>query len=184
MTATFTAAPGSTVVVRDEDWLVTKIDPATDGFFVHVVGLSELVRDTEATFSTALDEIIESDPAGVQVKGDDSHGFRKTKLWLEAMLRKTPVPIADPELTVANRGLADTLKYQLKAVRQALDPDNLRPRILLADDVMRNFCVSRDTICARKRARGAVIHREGVTRSRPGSALGRPAVPSNAPPIQ
>ena len=48
MTATFTAAPGSTVVVRDEDWLVTKIDPATDGFFVHVVGLSELVRDTEA----------------------------------------------------------------------------------------------------------------------------------------
>lgn len=135
MTATFTAAPGSTVVVRDEDWLVTKIDPATDGFFVHVVGLSELVRDTEATFSTALDEIIESDPAGVQVKGDDSHGFRKTKLWLEAMLRKTPVPIADPELTVANRGLADTLKYQLKAVRQALDPDNLRPRILLADAV-------------------------------------------------
>lgn len=135
LTAAFTAAPGSTVVVRDEDWLVSAVEPTTDGFLVHVVGLSELVRDTEATFSTALDEIIESDPSGMQVKSDDSDGYRKTKLWLEAMLRKTPVPIADPELTVASGGLADTLNYQLKAVRQALDPDNLRPRILLADAV-------------------------------------------------
>ncbi len=121
--------------MRDEDWLVSAVEPATDGFLVHVIGLSELVRDTEATFSTALDEIIESDPAGMQVKSDNSDGYRKTRLWLEAMLRKTPVPIADPDLTVANRALADTLNYQLKAVRQALDPDNLRPRILLADAV-------------------------------------------------
>lgn len=73
--------------------------------------------------------------------------------------------------------------HQTTAVYGAMLPQP-QLRFLLADAVMRNFCVSRDTICARKRARGAVIHREGVTRSRPGSALGRPAVPSNAPPIQ
>ncbi|MEK8226490.1 hypothetical protein NKG05_11030 [Oerskovia sp. M15] len=111
------------------------MEPAADGFFVSVIGLSELVRDTEATFSTALDTIHQADPAATQVKGDASKGNRRTRLWLEAMLRKTPVPIADPSLTTAHRALADPLEYQYAAVRKALDPDNLRPRILLADAV-------------------------------------------------
>ena len=131
----FTAAPGSIVIVRDEEWLVTSVEQATDGYFVNVVGLSELVRDTEATFSSALDDIVEADPSKVTVVADDSPKFRRSRLWLEAMLRKTPVAIADPGLTIAQRGLADRLEYQLKAVRKALDPDKLRPRILLADAV-------------------------------------------------
>ena len=45
------------------------------------------------------------------------------------------MPLTDPRLTVATQGLADPLPYQLTAVRKALDPDNLRPRILLADAV-------------------------------------------------
>src|SRR5699024_3158776 len=40
----FTAAPGSIVFVRDESWLVTAVEQAADGFFVHTTGLSELVR--------------------------------------------------------------------------------------------------------------------------------------------
>ncbi len=131
----FTAAPGSTVVVRDEEWLVTQIEPTTDGHFVHVVGLSELVRDTEAVFSTALDDVAVADPAETTVVADGSPRYRTSRLWLEAMLRKTPVPIADPALTTAHRALADPLPYQFAAVRKALDPDNLRPRILLADAV-------------------------------------------------
>ncbi|MFI8523099.1 SNF2-related protein [Promicromonospora sukumoe] len=131
----FTAAPGSTVVVRDEEWLVTQVEPTRDGHNVSVIGLSELVRDTSATFSTALDAIAVADPAETSVVADDSPRYRKSRLWLEAMLRKTPVPIANPALTTAHRALADPLPYQLTAVRQALDPDNLRPRILLADAV-------------------------------------------------
>ncbi|MBN4928288.1 DEAD/DEAH box helicase [Hoyosella rhizosphaerae] len=131
----FTAAPGSVVVVRDEDWLVSAVEPATDGFFVHVIGLSELVRDTAATFSTALDDIVESDPTDVDVVADDSPKFRRSRLWLEAILRKTPIAVSDPSLSTAHRGLANHLDYQFKAVRQALDPDKLRPRILLADAV-------------------------------------------------
>lgn len=131
----FTAAPGSVVLVRDAEWLVTSVEQATDGFFVHVIGLSELVRDTTATFSTAIDTVVEVDPAKVRVVRDSSPGFRRSRLWLEATLRKTPVAITDPELVIAGRGLANHLDYQFKAVRQALDPDKLRPRILLADAV-------------------------------------------------
>ncbi|WP_346777602.1 helicase-related protein [Rhodococcus sp. HNM0563] len=134
-TTEFTAAPGSIVVVRDEDWLVTAVEATSDGYFVHVTGMSDLVRDTEAVFSTALDDIVEVDPTAVSVVGDHSDQFRRARLWLEAMLRKTPVAIADPGLTTAHRGLADALDYQLKAVAKALDPDKLRPRILLADAV-------------------------------------------------
>ncbi|MBT0566078.1 DEAD/DEAH box helicase [Williamsia sp. CHRR-6] len=122
--------------MRDEEWLVTRAERASDGeWFVTAQGVSELVRDTSATFSTALDEIQLLDPAEAQVVGDDSPGHRRSRLWLEAMARKTAVPITDPTLTVATRGLADSLPYQLAAVRKALAPDNLRPRILLADAV-------------------------------------------------
>ncbi|WP_251149773.1 SNF2-related protein [Cellulosimicrobium sp. Marseille-Q4280] len=131
----FNAAPGSTVVVRDEEWLVTQVEPTTDGHFVHVVGLSELVRDTEAIFSTAIDDVVVADPAETTVVADGSPRYRESRLWLEAMLRKTPVPIAEDSLTTAHRALADPLPYQFAAVRKALDPDNLRPRILLADAV-------------------------------------------------
>lgn len=129
-------APGSVLLIRDEEWLVTRAERASDGeWFVTVQGVSELVRDTSATFSTALDEIQLLDPAQAKVVADESPGHRRSRLWLEAMARKTAVPITDPTLTVATQGLADSLPYQLTAVRKALSPENLRPRILLADAV-------------------------------------------------
>ncbi|NAZ74030.1 DEAD/DEAH box helicase family protein [Kineococcus sp. T13] len=134
-TDSFTGSPGSVVEVRDEEWLVTGVERATDGWFVQVQGLTELVRDTSAVFSTALDDVVVVDPKAATVVADDSPGYRRTRLWLESVLRKSPVPLGDPELSVATRGLADPLGYQQAAVRKALDPDNLRPRILLADAV-------------------------------------------------
>lgn len=129
------AAPGSVLEIRDETWLVLRSERATDGWFVEVQGLSELVRGTQATFSTALDKITPLDPAQATVLVDMSPGFKQSRLWLEATLRKTAVPMTEPRLTVATRGLLDPLPYQETAVRQALDPENLRPRILLADAV-------------------------------------------------
>lgn len=128
--------PGSVLLIRDEEWLVTRAERASDGeWFVTVQGVSELVRDTSATFSTALDEIQLLDPAQAEVVADESPGYRRSRLWLEAMARKTAVPITDLTLTVATHGLADNLPYQLTAVRKALSAENLRPRILLADAV-------------------------------------------------
>ncbi|MDN5748720.1 MAG: DEAD/DEAH box helicase, partial [Pseudonocardia sp.] len=128
-------APGSVVVVRDEDWFVQSTEQTADGLLVHVRGLTELVRDTTASFYARLDEIVPLDPAEATVVADVSPQYRTSRLWLESTFRKTPIPLGDRSLTVATQGLADALSYQQTAVRRALDPENLRPRILLADAV-------------------------------------------------
>ncbi len=128
-------APGSVVVVRDEEWLVLATEDTADGTVVHVQGLSELVRDTSASFYTQLEDVTPLQPAQARVIADASPRYRTARLWLESTIRKTAVPLAERSLSVAARGLADPLSYQQSAVRKALDPENLRPRILLADAV-------------------------------------------------
>lgn len=130
-----TFAPGSIVLIRGEEWLVRAVEDTADGPLVHVHGLSELVRDTTAAFYASLDEIKPHDPAAATVVADDSPVYRRARLWLESTIRKTPLPLEDGSLSVSTRGLADPLSYQQQAVRKALDPANLRPRILLADAV-------------------------------------------------
>ncbi|NKY49722.1 helicase-related protein [Nocardia vermiculata] len=128
-------APGSIVVVRDEEWLVTSAEQGSDGWLLRVRGLSELVADTTAAFYSSLDEIEVLDPAQAQILPDGSSGYRDSRLWLESLLRKTPFPYGDQTLTVSTRMLADSLGYQRAAVAKALDPTHIRPRILLADAV-------------------------------------------------
>ncbi len=70
--------PASVLLVRDEEWLVTRTERSADGeWFVDVQGISELVRDTSATFSTALDKIEVLDPSRAQVVADDTPGYRR-----------------------------------------------------------------------------------------------------------
>ncbi|MGF1662175.1 MAG: hypothetical protein ACFCVG_06845 [Kineosporiaceae bacterium] len=127
--------PGSRVVVRDEEWLVESVARTSDGWRLTCRGTSDLVRDTTATFVTSLDHVEAIDPAAARLVPDDSPAYRRTRLWLEAMLRKTPVPLHQEGLSVAHRMLLDPLAYQRRAVAQALSLDNLRPRILVADAV-------------------------------------------------
>jgi len=128
-------APGSVVVVRDEEWLVTSVERTRDGRLLRCQGLSELVRDTSASFYEGLDRIQVLDPAHAIVVADDSHYYRRSRLWLEASLRKTAVPLDGTPITISADMLADSLGYQQAAVKKALDPANLRTRILLADAV-------------------------------------------------
>ena len=128
-------APGSIVVVRDEEWLVTSAEQGSDGWLVKVRGLTELVKETTATFYSSLDEIVPHDPRDTEVVADASSGYRDSRLWLEALLRKTPFPYGDQTLTVSTQMLADSLGYQRAAVAKALDPQHIRPRILIADAV-------------------------------------------------
>ena len=132
---TLNVAPGSIVTVRDMDWLVTNATPTQDGLLVETTGLSELVRDTRAAFYEGLDEIVPLAPRAAKLRSDDSPGHRRTRLWLESTLRRTPLPLGDGHLTVSTQMLTDTLGYQRSAVRRALSTENLRPRILLADTV-------------------------------------------------
>ena len=128
-------APGLMVKVRDELWLITHVTQSVDGYLLKVRGISDYVRDTTASFYTALDEVEVFDPAKVEVVPDFSPGYRTTRLWLETTLRQTPIPLYQEELSVADQMLMDPLDYQLTAVRKALSSDNLRPRILIADAV-------------------------------------------------
>lgn len=128
-------APGSNIVVRDETWLVMSVARSTDGLRLKVRGLSEYVRDQEATFYTALDHVEVLDPTMVNVVADDSPKYRRARLWLETALRQTPVPLYQGELSVAPHMLLDSLPYQLSAVTKALSTENPRPRVLIADAV-------------------------------------------------
>ena len=129
------ATPGSLVRVRDEMWLVTSVRDTSDGPLYGVRGVSALVKDTTASFYEALDDVTEIAPEDSNVVADDSPRYRRARLWLESTLRKTPVPIDHPGLTVAHRMLADQLPYQREAVESTLDPDRVRPRVLIADAV-------------------------------------------------
>src|SRR3954467_12413730 len=127
-------APGARVVVRDEDWLVSQVtETAADGRQVRAIGLSELVRDQEATFFTRLDEIMPQRPEDTQLVLDTSPGFRRARLFLDALLRRTPLPITETRPAVGHRQLLDELEYQKRAVAMALEQP--RPRLLIADSV-------------------------------------------------
>jgi len=127
-------APGAQVVVRDEEWLVSQVQPTpTDGLMVRCSGTSTLVRDTEATFFTKLDVIEPLKPEDTTLVADESPRFRTSRLYLEALIRKTPVPGSQSGLAVAHDQLLDSLDYQHRAVHKALT--SLRPRLLIADAV-------------------------------------------------
>src|SRR3954451_12145970 len=94
-------APGSLVVVRDEEWLVTAAEDTGGVWRLEVRGLTELVRGQSAVFFSDLDDIEELAPRNAKLVADTSPRYRRTRLWLEATLRKTPVPHGDPRLAVS-----------------------------------------------------------------------------------
>ena len=127
-------APGAQVLVRDEVWLVRGVSHTKhDGRKVRVVGASELVRDQDATFLERLDDIQPLRPEETVLVPDPSPRFRRSRLFLEAVLRKTPLPQAERSLAMTGAFLLDPLTYQQRPAELALR--GLRPRILIADVV-------------------------------------------------
>jgi ERCC4-related helicase len=125
-------APGARLLVRDEEWLVKSTLPlATGGAAVRVAGLSELVRGREAVFLTALESIAELRPEQTKLVPDDSPQYRRTRLYLESLMQRTPP--TDDRIYLGHRGAINPAPYQLEPARMALQA--LRPRILIADGV-------------------------------------------------
>nr|WP_244363380.1 DEAD/DEAH box helicase [Streptomyces aquilus] len=122
--------------VRDEEWLVRNVThTAHDGDKIEAVGVSEFVRDQEAVFFTNLDDVQLMDPSRTKLTSDDSPNFRRSRLFLEAILRKTPLPQSERGLALADSFLLDSLPYQHRPAQLALSGKNLRPRMLIADVV-------------------------------------------------
>ncbi|WP_269928803.1 helicase-related protein [Kocuria massiliensis] len=128
-------APGSLVEIRDETWLVTSVENTADGDLLTVSGVSPLVEGTTARFYSSIDSIRTFSPKETRIVADTSSRYVDSRLWLEATLRKTPLPVSQQELAVTPHVLADTLAYQREAVSKALDPNRLRSRLLIADTV-------------------------------------------------
>ncbi|MFC8423504.1 SNF2-related protein [Streptomyces sp. NPDC057236] len=128
--------PGAQILVRDEVWLVRNATRTEhDGARIEAVGASDFVRDQEAVFFDKLDRIELLDPRRTRLVRDDSPNFRRSRLFLEAVLRKTPLPQAERGLALADSFLLDALPYQQRPAQLALSGRNLRPRLLIADVV-------------------------------------------------
>ena len=126
-----TYALGARVEIRDEEWLVRSVQPARAGAALTVLGLSELVRGTEAVFLTELDHVRVLAPEHTQLVPDDSPGHRRSRLYLEALLRRSPP--TDASLTIGHKGAVRPTPYQWVPAERALK--QLRPRLLIADGV-------------------------------------------------
>ncbi|MES5265447.1 helicase-related protein [Priestia megaterium] len=124
-------APGARVEIRGEEWIVKQVKSVKNGFSYKVVGVSEFVRNHEAIFMSTLDEVIEIRPEDTQFVFDESPQYRKSRLYIEALLRKT-API-DNHIYQGHKGAFNLADYQLKPTHLAIS--NLRPRVLIADAV-------------------------------------------------
>jgi superfamily II DNA or RNA helicase len=126
-------APGSRVVIRDEEWLVRRIDPSADGgWLLSCDGISELVRGQSSLFLTALEDEIEVlDPETTELVPDASPAYNASILYLES-LRRRNVP-NDDKVHLGHRGVMNLVPYQLDPALQALGQP--RSRILIADAV-------------------------------------------------
>lgn len=123
---------GSRVQIRGEEWLVQEVQPTLTGHdAVRVVGLSEVVRDHQATFLTSIDDIDPLRPEDVRFEMDPSPGYRRTKLFLNALMMRTPILGSD--VTTRGQAAMDDSDYQYVPAQVALE--RLRPRILIADGV-------------------------------------------------
>ena len=128
-------APGSRVIVRDLEWQVLAVERQAIGTqaIIRCIGRSELVADRPAVFYSELDAIEPEDPARTSFRLDTTPRGIETRLVLESVIRRTPVPISDHSLTVGQAMLADDLPYQREPFRVAME--QLQPRLLIADAV-------------------------------------------------
>jgi ERCC4-related helicase len=125
-------APGARVVVRDEEWLVRSSVPVgTGGYAVRVVGMSELVRNQERSFLTALDDITEMRPEDTDLVADNSPQYRRSRLYLESLLRRTPP--TDDKVYLGHQAALNFARYQLVPAHRALAA--LRPSVGIFDGV-------------------------------------------------
>jgi superfamily II DNA or RNA helicase len=126
-------APGARVVIRNAEWLVQRTDRTpTGGQALLCIGVSEIVRNKEATFLTELEGDIEVlRPEDTKLVIDRSSSYSDSLLYLEALLRKSPP--TDERVYLGHKGAMDMVPYQMDPASQALRQP--RQRILIADAV-------------------------------------------------
>ena len=125
-------APGMRIVVRDEEWIVKKVETNAFGYkTLHCTGVSPLVKDHDTMLLTDIEEIEQVDPKKVKLVPDGSAFFMRSRLYIESGWRqKTPT---DTALHIGHNAAMDTMQFQLQPAQIALN--KTRHRILIADSV-------------------------------------------------
>lgn len=125
-------APGMRTIIRDEEWMVKKIEKNNLGNrALYCIGISPLVKDKEVIFLTDLEDIKVVNPAEVHLIPDTSSHFRRTQLYLESQWRQQ-IP-TDTDLHIGDKAAMDLMPYQLEPAQISLRRP--RQRILIADTV-------------------------------------------------
>ena len=79
-------APGMRTIIRDEEWMVKKVETNSLGNkTLYCVGVSPLVKDREAIFLTDLEKIQIVDPAEVKLVADASPLQASTIIFRKSM---------------------------------------------------------------------------------------------------
>lgn len=125
-------APGMRTIIRDEEWMVKKIETNSLGNkTLYCVGISPLVKDREAIFLTDLEQIQIVDPAEIKLVADNSPFYKRALLYLESQWRQQ-IP-TDANLHIGHQAAMDLMPYQLDPAKLSLQRP--RQRILIADTV-------------------------------------------------
>ncbi|MFC5953569.1 SNF2-related protein [Streptomyces pratens] len=127
---------GTVIEVRDEEWMVRNPRQVRPGeYLIEAVGVSDLVRGQEARFLVpTMDRHRVLCPEDTELLADGSPHFRRSRLFLEAVLRRTPLPQRERRLALTDGFLLDRMDYQLRPAVKAL-ANPLRPRLLIGDVV-------------------------------------------------
>src|SRR3546814_17877939 len=96
---------------------------------VRCVGRDELVRDQAASFFSDLDRIDPEDAASTRFRLDTSPSGIETRLVLDSLIRRTPVPVSNTNLTVGHQILAYDLPFNRQPSRLAHTPPHPRVRL-------------------------------------------------------
>ena len=125
-------APGMRLIIRDEEWMIKKIDTNEIGEqALNCIGISPLVKDKEAIFLTDLEKIEAVDPTKVKLVKDESPRYTKSLLYRESQWRqKNPT---DKNIHIGHKAAMDLMPFQLEPTKISLN--RTRCRILIADTV-------------------------------------------------
>ena len=124
---THNIASGMRLTLRGEDFLVTHVENE----IIDTEGISELVKGMRFKFDLSLEKFDVITPESTQLVADTSNGYRKSKLYIETVLRNSS--FYSGAIEIANKAAISPSNYQFIPTVMALSLP--KPRILIADGV-------------------------------------------------